>query len=203
MGGRTSAASRASLSRAPLWHRSAFAAAVSFTLAGAGSAFAAESSNAELLKRIERLEKKNEELEKALEGERVSEKEPELATRLKAVEFQTLSMQKQARTIKALEGITAGVSFTTVAQHASGSATTNGGSESQCLRHGVVNRMLTSMPRHLKVTAAFEVDHYRQRLGRLIEFNSRHRPGLSNAKRRFKHLDCHFHSPCYRSNHPN
>jgi high affinity Mn2+ porin len=131
MGGRTSAAGRVSLSRASLWHRGAFAAAVSFTLAGAGSAFAAESSNAELLKRIERLEKKNEALEKALEGERVSEDEPEVATRLKAVEFQTLSMQKQARTIESLEGITAGVSFTTVAQHAGGSVTTDGSSESQ------------------------------------------------------------------------
>jgi hypothetical protein len=116
---------------ASLWRRGAFVAAVSFTFAGAGSAFAAESSNAELFKRIERLEKKNEELEKALEGERVSEKEPELATRLKAVEFQTLSMQKQARMIESLEGIAAGVSFTTVAQHAGGSATTDGSSESQ------------------------------------------------------------------------
>ncbi len=131
MDGRTSAAGRVSLSRASLWHRGAFAAAVSFTLAGAGSAFAAESSSAELLKRIERLEKKNEALEKALEGERISENEPEVATRLKAVEFQTLSMQKQARAIESLEGITAGVSFTTVAQHAGGSVTTDGSSESQ------------------------------------------------------------------------
>ncbi len=131
MGGRTSAASRASLSRAPLWHRGALAAAISLTLAGAAPVRAAEPSNTELLKRIERLEKKNEALEKALEGERVSEEEPEVATRLKAVEFQALSMQKQARTIEALEGVTAGVSFTTVAQHASGSATTSGNSESQ------------------------------------------------------------------------
>jgi hypothetical protein len=56
------------LSRVPLWQRGALAAAVSFVLAGAGSVFAAEPSNAELLKRIERLEKKNEDLEKALEG---------------------------------------------------------------------------------------------------------------------------------------
>jgi len=70
--------------RAPLWHRGALAAAISLTLAGTGSVFAAEPSNAEMLKRIERLEKKNEALEKALEGERVSEEEPEVATRLKA-----------------------------------------------------------------------------------------------------------------------
>ncbi|MCR4332777.1 MAG: carbohydrate porin [Sulfuricaulis sp.] len=116
---------------AQLLQRGALATAIGLALASATPAFAAEPSNTDLLKRIERLEKKNQELEKSLEGERVSEKEPELATRLKAVEFQTLSMQKQARTIESLEGITAGVSFTTVAQHAGGSATTSGGSESQ------------------------------------------------------------------------
>src|SRR5690348_11347070 len=95
--------------------------AVSLTFAAA-PVYAAEPSNAERLERIKRLEKKNEDLEKALKDGRVSESEPELATRLKAVEFQALSMQKQARTIESLEGITAGVSFTTVAQHADGSA---------------------------------------------------------------------------------
>ncbi|MBI3576133.1 MAG: carbohydrate porin [Gammaproteobacteria bacterium] len=84
-----------------------------------------------LSERIEKLEKRNTELEKALESEHVSEKEPELATRLKAVEFQALGMQKQARTIEALEGITAGVSFTTVAQASNGGATTDRTGESQ------------------------------------------------------------------------
>jgi len=59
--------------------------------------------------RVEALEKQSKELEKSLASERLSEKEPELATRLKAVEFQTLSMQKQARQIEALEGVTVGV----------------------------------------------------------------------------------------------
>ena len=116
---------------APLLRRGVLAGAVGFALVSAMPAHADEPSNAELIKRIERLEKKNEELEKSLEDEHVSEKEPELATRLKAVEFQALSMQKQARTIESLEGISAGVSFTTVAQHASGSANTDGSSESQ------------------------------------------------------------------------
>ena len=111
--------------------RGVLAAAIGFALAGAPPVFAAEPSNAEMLKRIERLEKKNEELEKALESERVSEREPELVTRLKDIEFRALSMQKQARTIEALEGVTAGISFTTVAQHAGGGATTNGSSETQ------------------------------------------------------------------------
>jgi hypothetical protein len=115
----------------PQVFRRGLLAAASLALAGASPAFAAEPSNAELLRRIERLEKQNKELEKALDSERVSEQEPELVTRLKDVEFRTLSMQKQARTIEALEGVTAGLSFTTVAQRAGGSATTDGSSESQ------------------------------------------------------------------------
>jgi hypothetical protein len=111
--------------------RGACGLAVGLALAGAEPLLAAEPSTAELLKRIEQLERKDRELEEALSTERVSEKEPELVTRLKDVEFRTLAMQKQARTIEALEGVTAGVSFTTVAQHVNGSATTDAGSESQ------------------------------------------------------------------------
>lgn len=102
----------------------------------AGAAVGAESRSAseeikELKERVHKLEQEKAREEKALSGERVSEEEPEIVTRLKAVEFQSLGMQKQARTIESLEGITAGVSFTTVAQHAGGSATTDGSSESQ------------------------------------------------------------------------
>ena len=72
-----------------------------------------------LADRVEALEKQNKELEKSLASERLSEKEPEIVTRLKAVEFQTLSMQKQARQIEALEGISVGASLTAVGQRAS------------------------------------------------------------------------------------
>ena len=71
-----------------------------------------------LADRVETLEQQNKELEKSLSTERLSEKEPEIATRLKAVEFQTLSMQKQARQIEALEGISVGASITGVGQRA-------------------------------------------------------------------------------------
>ena len=72
-----------------------------------------------LADRVETLEQQNKELEKSLSTERLSEKEPEIATRLKAVEFQTLSMQKQARQIEKLEGISVGASLTAVGQRAS------------------------------------------------------------------------------------
>ncbi len=61
--------------------------------------------------RIEVLEKQNREMEQALATDRLSEREPEVVTRLKAVEFQTLSMQKQARQIESLEGISVGASL--------------------------------------------------------------------------------------------
>ncbi|MFL6649948.1 MAG: carbohydrate porin [Sulfurifustaceae bacterium] len=85
----------------------------------------------ELRRRVEKLESRNAELERALESERVSETEPELVTRLKAVEFQALGMQKQARTIESLEGINVGVSFTTTAQAVNRAATTDNTGESE------------------------------------------------------------------------
>lgn len=71
-----------------------------------------------LADRVEVLEKQNKELEQSLSSDRISEKDPEITTRLKAVEFQTLAMQKQARQIEALEGISVGASLTGVAQRA-------------------------------------------------------------------------------------
>ena len=50
----------------------------------------------------------------------VSEKEPELATRLKAVEYATLDIQKQAKVIESFEGFSAGASLTMVGQKRSG-----------------------------------------------------------------------------------
>lgn len=73
-----------------------------------------------LAERIKLLEDNNARLEVALEGDNISENEPELATRLKAVEAQTLGMQKPYRIIESLEGIHAEASFTSVWQKPSG-----------------------------------------------------------------------------------
>jgi hypothetical protein len=72
-----------------------------------------------LAARIEALEQQNKDMEKALASERISEKEPELVTRLKAVEIQSAGSLKAARTIEGLDGISAGFSLTTVAQQPS------------------------------------------------------------------------------------
>jgi hypothetical protein len=89
-----------------------------------------------LADRIEALEKHNKELEQSLATDRVSEQEPEVVTRLKAVEFQTLSMQKQARQIEALEGISVGASITGVAQKVSSGSTPTGEPESRANYRG-------------------------------------------------------------------
>lgn len=70
----------------------------------------------QLEQRLKALETRNAELETSLSDDHLRESEPELVSRLKAVEFQALGMQKQARMVEALEGITAGLSLTQVAQ---------------------------------------------------------------------------------------
>jgi high affinity Mn2+ porin len=93
-------------------------------LAGGGQSGALET-------RVKQLESANAKLGEALSSDRLSQNEPEMATRLKAVEFQAMGMQKQARMVESLEGITAGVSFVSVAQRANGGGAANGKSESQ------------------------------------------------------------------------
>lgn len=73
-----------------------------------------------LEQRVKSLEESRASVEKGMESENISESEPEITSRLKAVEYQALGMQKQARTVEALQGITAGMSLTTTAQKASG-----------------------------------------------------------------------------------
>src|SRR3989338_5727789 len=75
--------------------------------------------------RIQALESYNKRLEHALDAEGISEREPELAARLKAVEYNTLDIKKQAAVIDSIEGFSAGASFTSVGQRAS-SVDTNG-----------------------------------------------------------------------------
>lgn len=86
---------------------------------------------ADLEKRVESLEQAQAQVTKGLESENVSQYEPELTSRLKAVETDVLDMKKSAKTIEALEGLKAGVSLTTVAQMPSGlpNGTTDGNSQ--------------------------------------------------------------------------
>lgn len=79
-----------------------------------------EQRNQALEKEVGELKARNTQIDDALAREDVSDQEPELATRLKAVEYQALDIQKQAKVIDAIEGFSAKANFTTVAQRASG-----------------------------------------------------------------------------------
>jgi len=72
--------------------------------------------------RIEVLEARQARTAEALERDTLSEKEPELTARLKAVEMQAQGAAIGARKIDALDGISAGFSLSTVAQRPLGSA---------------------------------------------------------------------------------
>lgn len=131
------------------WPARSLVAAAALALLGAPALAAGDGAPTQadfrkLMERVERLEQRNRELESALESsrgadarlkkleqaqqqtdaalstERLSEKEPELVTRLKAIEFMSLDMQKQARQIEALEGISVGASLTAVVQGVNG-----------------------------------------------------------------------------------
>ena len=86
---------------------------------------------ADLEQRVQSLEQAQEQVTQGLESENVSQYEPELTSRLKAVETDVLGMKKSAKTVEALEGLKAGVSLTTVAQMPSGlpTGTTDGSSQ--------------------------------------------------------------------------
>ncbi|WP_066704852.1 carbohydrate porin [Curvibacter delicatus] len=75
-----------------------------------------------LEQRVQQLEQAQVKIDKGLESESISENEPELTSRLKAVEYQSLNTLKAARVIESLDGVTAGISLTTVAQHPNGTA---------------------------------------------------------------------------------
>lgn len=75
-----------------------------------------EKANAELIRRLNQLERAKEQEQQSLENDKISENEPEVTSRLKAVEQQTLAMQKPIRMVEELDGVRTGISFTTVAQ---------------------------------------------------------------------------------------
>lgn len=73
-----------------------------------------------LNQRLDQLEEAQSRVDRGLASENISENEPDLTSRLKAVEYQSLNSLKAARVIESLEGVTAGVSFTNVAQSPNG-----------------------------------------------------------------------------------
>jgi hypothetical protein len=82
--------------------------------------------------RVEALEKQNRDLEEALASERISEKDPELATRVKAVETQVDAIKGPATKLaEALDGIEVEGSITAVMQKVGGRGTASGRDETR------------------------------------------------------------------------
>ncbi|MBR0564900.1 carbohydrate porin [Azoarcus sp. L1K30] len=95
------------------------------------SRLAAEKSAPALNQRVAALEKANEELARGLESDRISEREPELVTRLKAVEAKAETIAAPSRLAEALDGIAVEGSVAAVAQQINGHARESGKRESQ------------------------------------------------------------------------
>ena len=90
-----------------------------------------EARNGELEKEIKALKGENQKIAEGLDSPRLSQYEPELTVRLKAVEKDALEMKKSAKIAEKLDGIKVGAALSTVAQHASGlpKGTQDGGSQ--------------------------------------------------------------------------
>lgn len=82
-------------------------------------------------KRLRALEQVQEQINRGLDADNISQYEPELTSRLKAVEKDALDMRKAAKKIDALDGISVGLGLTTVLQTSSGlpQGTREGGSQ--------------------------------------------------------------------------
>src|SRR5574343_952257 len=79
-----------------------------------------ESRNAELEKQVKELKGESQAVAAGLASPRLSENEPELTVRLKAVEKDQLNMKKAQKIAEGLDGIKVGASLATVAQKAFG-----------------------------------------------------------------------------------
>ncbi|KAB2921064.1 MAG: carbohydrate porin [Dechloromonas sp.] len=79
-----------------------------------------EARNAELEKEVKELKGENQKIADGLDSPRLSQYEPELTARLKAVEKDALEMKKAAKLAEKFDGIAVDAALTTVAQRASG-----------------------------------------------------------------------------------
>ena len=79
-----------------------------------------EARNAELEKQVKELKGESQAIAAGLDSPRLSDSEPELTVRLKAVEKDQLNMKKAAKIAEGLEGIKVSASLATVAQKAYG-----------------------------------------------------------------------------------
>ena len=77
-------------------------------------------TGADAEKRLQALEQAQEKIHRGLDAETISQYEPELTARLKAVEKDALDMRKAAKKVDALDGVSVGLGLTTVLQRPTG-----------------------------------------------------------------------------------
>ena len=93
-----------------------------------------------LAARIEALEQQNKSLQQALASERLSEKDPEIVSRIKHLETQVDAVKGPATKLaEALDGVKVEGSITTVAQRATGTGTAAGVDQSRTNYRGDLN----------------------------------------------------------------
>src|SRR5574343_99969 len=90
-----------------------------------------EARNSELEREVKSLKGENEKIAQGLDSPRLSEEEPELTVRLKAVEKDALNMKKAAKIAESLDGIKVGAALGTVVQKAGGLPDGTDGGSSQ------------------------------------------------------------------------
>ena len=88
--------------------------------------------------RVKTLEDAQAQTERSLASDRISEQEPELVTRLKAVESESLDRRKQTKQFEALEGIEVGASLTGVVQQVNPGGAAEGERDSRANYRGDV-----------------------------------------------------------------
>lgn len=116
---------------------SALAAALAGPALAADDAVMAELKR--LAARVEALEQQNQELKKALASERLSEKDPEIVSRIKYVETQVDAIKGPATKLAdALDGVSVEGSLVAIAQRAGAGATSSGTRESRINYRGDV-----------------------------------------------------------------
>lgn len=90
-----------------------------------------EARNSELEREVKSLKGENEKIAQGLDSPRLSEEEPELTVRLKAVEKDALNMKKAAKIAEGLDGIKVGAGLGTIVQKAGGLPDGTDGGSSQ------------------------------------------------------------------------
>jgi high affinity Mn2+ porin len=142
-------------------------ACLSFTTIAADSTTSINERLEFMEKRITTLESENTRLNKSLNEPYISDSEPEISARLKAVESQANSYRSAARTVEGLQGIETSVGFTMAAQGVSGEPANEDNKSSELNYRGDIT---VSLPAgNIGASKGFMFTHFRMGQGLGLE----------------------------------